>query len=56
METANKMAKKVRKPTNRGKFGLYLDKTVMESVQKAATKEDRSVNYMVEKALEKEYA
>lgn len=50
------MAKPTRKPTNRKKFGLYLDQTLVAKAEKAGQKDDRSINYMVEKALEKEYS
>lgn len=50
------MAKRTRKPTNKAKFSLYLDKTVMDKVAKAAEKTERSINFVVEKSLEKEFA
>ena len=49
------MAKRTRKPTNKAKFSLYLDKTLMAKVSKEADKTDRSINYVVEKSLEKEF-
>ena len=49
------MAKKTKKPTNKAKFSLYLDKTVMAKVAKEAEKLERSINYIVEKSLEKEF-
>lgn len=49
------MAKKKKKPTNKAKFSLYLDKTLMELVSDHATEEQRSVNFMVEKALNEKY-
>jgi predicted HicB family RNase H-like nuclease len=45
------MAETTRKPTNKAKFSLYLDKTLMEKIAKISEKKDRSVNYVVEKAL-----
>lgn len=44
------------KPRRKEKFSLYLDKTVMGKVAKAAEKTERSINYVVEKSLEKEFA
>lgn len=49
------MAKRTRKPTNKAKFSLYLDKTLMGKVSKMAEKLERSVNFVVEKSLEKEF-
>jgi hypothetical protein len=45
------MAKKDRKPTNKAKFSIYVDKTVMQEVAKTAQKMDRSINWLVEKRL-----
>jgi predicted HicB family RNase H-like nuclease len=55
-EKIKDMAKKAKKPTNKAKFSLYLDKTVMANVARQADKTDRSVNYIVEKNLEKDFA
>lgn len=49
------MAKKKKKPTNKAKFSLYLDKTLMEIVADHATEDQRSVNFVVEKALEEKF-
>jgi len=49
------MAETTRKPTNKGKFSLYMDKTLMQKIQRIAERKDRSVNYVVERALEKEF-
>jgi len=46
------MAKKDKKPTNKAKFSLYLDKDVMAKVAKKADSLDRSVNWVVENTLE----
>ncbi len=43
--------KKVKKPTNKAKFSLYLDRDVMRKVSKEAEKQDRSINWIVEKKL-----
>lgn len=45
------MKRKVKKPTNKGKFSLYLDKTLMAKVAKKASLLDRSVNWLVENTL-----
>ena len=45
------MAKKDKKPTNKAKFSLYLDKDVMAKVAKRADSLDRSVNWVVENTL-----
>lgn len=49
------MAKKTRKPTNKAKFSLYLDKTVMAKIAKEADKEERSVNFLVDRTLAEKY-
>lgn len=49
------MAKKEKKGTNKGKFSLYLDKTVMANIAKEAEKSERSVNYLVDKTLKEKY-
>lgn len=43
--------KKHKKPTNKAKFSLYIDRDVMKKVGKEAEKQDRSINYIVEKKL-----
>lgn len=43
--------KKNKKPTNKAKFSLYIDRDVMKKVTKEADKQDRSINYIVEKKL-----
>lgn len=45
------MAKKAKKPTNKAKFSLYLDKDLMAQASKQAVTLDRSVNYVIEKRL-----
>lgn len=45
------MAKKAKKPTNKAKFSLYLDRTLMDGVSKQADDLERSINYVVEKRL-----
>jgi predicted transcriptional regulator len=45
------MAKKQRKPTNKAKFSVYLDKAIMAKVARKAKLLDRSVNWIVENAL-----
>lgn len=52
-------SKNYRKPKpkrDRIKFGLYLDQTLVAKAEKAGQKDDRSINYMVEKALEEKYS
>ncbi len=49
------MAKKDKKGTNKAKFSLYLDKTVMANIAKEAEKAERSVNYLVDKTLKENF-
>jgi predicted HicB family RNase H-like nuclease len=49
------MAERTRKPTNKAKFSLYMDKTLMAKIAKVAEKKERSVNFVVEKALEEKF-
>ncbi len=44
-----------KKRTNKGKFSLYMDKTLMEKIHKIAERKERSVNFVVEKALEEKF-
>ncbi len=43
------------KKTNKSKFSLYLDKDLMAKIGKVAIKEERSINWEVEKALAREF-
>lgn len=43
--------KKTKKPTNKAKFSLYIDRDVMKKISKEAEKLDRSINWVVEKKL-----
>ena len=43
--------KNSKKTTNKAKFSLYLDRDVMKKVAKEAEKQDRSINFIVEKKL-----
>lgn len=45
----------MKKPTNKAKFSLYLDKDLMAKIKKIADKDDRSVNWKVEKTLAREF-
>ena len=38
-----------KKRTNKGKFSLYMDKTLMQKIAKIAERKERSVNFVVEK-------
>jgi hypothetical protein len=40
------------KGTNKAKFGLYLDTTLMSDIEEIAISDERSINFMVEKALQ----
>lgn len=44
----------MRKPTNKEKFSIYIDKDVMAKYAKRAKVHERSINYEVEKALKKD--
>ena len=46
------MAKKDKKPTNKAKFSIYADRDVMAKVAKKAESLDRSINWVVENALQ----
>jgi len=48
------MAKTLKKPTNKGKFSIYVDKDLMAKYAKRAQVHERSVNYEVEKSLTKD--
>jgi len=50
------MEKTAKKPTNKAKFSLYLDKDLMAKIGRVAKKDDRSVNYKIEKALAREFS
>lgn len=43
--------KKPKKATNKAKFSLYLDRDIMKKVSKEAEKQERSINFIVEKKL-----
>lgn len=45
------MAKTQKKPTNKAKFSLYLDKGIMAKVAKIAVQEQRSINFITERIL-----
>lgn len=45
------MAAGKKKPTNKAKFSLYLDRTVMKVMTDIGVKNDRSINYVVGEAL-----
>jgi hypothetical protein len=49
----NHMAK-VKKPTNKAKFSIYVDRDLMAKYAKRAKAHDRSINYEVEKSLGKD--
>lgn len=49
------MTETARKPTNKAKYSLYMDKDLMAKIDRIAKKKDRSINYIVEKALEREF-
>jgi len=50
------MDKTAKKQTNKAKFSLYLDKDLMAKIKRIADKDDRSVNWKVEKTLAREFS
>ena len=50
------MSKKSEKSKEKRQFSIYLDGDLCAKIEAQAKKDDRSVNYMVEKALEEKYS
>ena len=44
----------IKKPTNKAKFSVYLDRDLMAKYAKRAKVHERSINYEVEKSLKKD--
>lgn len=47
------MGKKVKKTVKKRQFSVYLDDSLCLAIERKADQEDRSSNYIIEKALQK---
>lgn len=45
------MTQKITPPAGKVKVSLYLDRSLIEKAKKIASREERSLNYVVSKAL-----